>query len=297
LLALCALIPTIPVSSFATGADDGTTVTSKVYVDNKLNLKQNKLPYDATANLIIAQTTDGGEATKRAITTAGAGITGLTNNSADTDKQKIPTAYAVKEAIGNIDVNTNTVNGAPLSNAASYYYGESSTAAGTAAKEVTISSITSLNAGQIIAVKTTNASTVANNTLTLKKDNETSFGAKPILYRGAALTTETAPLVWTAGGVSFFVYDGTSWNFAGGGADNTNSTYTADESTLQLNGTQFSAKTAAVAGTMIVMSVLRFIRIYWSAIICASWLFFPCMVRPTGALIKVGSHTTYFRFL
>lgn len=92
-----ALAVVAPGVSFAT-AGDGTIVTSKLYVDNQLGLKQDKLPYNATNKVIITPTTDGGAAGTRDITTAGTGITGLANSSA-TGATNIPTAYAVKEAI------------------------------------------------------------------------------------------------------------------------------------------------------------------------------------------------------
>lgn len=82
--------PQVLLATDATG--DNNIVTSKRYVDTRL-------PNDATPNLVIAPTEQGGQATKRAIVTAGTGITNLTNNSTSTDKTKIPTAYAVKEAL------------------------------------------------------------------------------------------------------------------------------------------------------------------------------------------------------
>ena len=107
-----------------------------------------------------------------------------------------------------------------MSNAASYYYGTSTTAAATAQKEVTIEGITTLAAGQIIAVKPTLTSTVANSTIKLN-----NFAAYPMRYRNTAITTSTDSIVWYTNTVSFFVFDGSYWHFAGGGTDNTS--YTA----------------------------------------------------------------------
>ena len=125
-------------------------------------------------------------------------------------------ANAISSAVSGADISGHTVNGAPLSNEASYYYAESSTAAATVAKVVNIPSITSLQAGQIIAVKPTVTSTVANSTIKLN-----DFAAYPMRYRNAAITTSTDSIVWYANTVSFFVFDGSYWHFAGGGADNT----------------------------------------------------------------------------
>ncbi|MBO4480747.1 MAG: hypothetical protein J5742_03970 [Alphaproteobacteria bacterium] len=96
MFSICALVVAMPGVSFATS--DGTTVTSKLYVDAKLDLKQDKLPYNATNKVIITPTTDGGAAGTRDITTAGSNITGLANSSAS-GATNIPTAYAVKEAL------------------------------------------------------------------------------------------------------------------------------------------------------------------------------------------------------
>ena len=100
-------------------------------------------------------------------------------------------------------------------------YGTSSTAAATAAKIVSIPSIKELNTGQIIIVKPTATSTVANMTINLN-----SFGAKSIRYQNAAITTSTDSIVWSANVPSMFVYDGTYWQFLGHGLDtDTNTTY------------------------------------------------------------------------
>ncbi len=114
------------------------------------------------------------------------------------------------------------VNGAQISNEDINvannlrFYGESSTAAATTQKEVSIPSITKLEAGQIIAVKPTETATKANDTLKLN-----DFAAYPMRYRNSAITTSTDSIVWYANTVSFFVFDGSYWHFAGGGSDNT----------------------------------------------------------------------------
>lgn len=98
-------------------------------------------------------------------------------------------------------------------------YGESTTAAATVQKEVTISSIISLNEGQIIIVKPTITSTVADSTLKLN-----NFSAYPMRYGTAAITTSTDSIVWTANYPSWFRFDGEYWVFLGHGIDN-NTTY------------------------------------------------------------------------
>lgn len=98
-------------------------------------------------------------------------------------------------------------------------YGESTTAADATQKEVTISEITALNTGQIIIVKPTITSTVADATLKLN-----NFTAYPILYGTAAITTSTDSITWAANYPSWFRFDGSHWVFLGHGVDN-NTTY------------------------------------------------------------------------
>ena len=120
--------------------------------------------------------------------------------------------------------NTNRVNGAPLSNSASVFYGTSDTAAATTEKEVSIPSITTLDTGTIIIVQPTITSTVANSTIKLN-----NFTAYPMRYNNAAITTSTDSVVWNQNYPSIFVFDGTYWVFAGHGLDS-NTTYTLNYS-------------------------------------------------------------------
>jgi hypothetical protein len=116
-------------------------------------------------------------------------------------------------------------NNNQLTNGAGYItgipYGESTSAADAVQKEVTISSITSLNTGQIIIVKPTITSTVADATLKLN-----NFTAYPMLYGAAAITTSTDSIVWSANYPSWFRFDGSHWVFLGHGVDN-NTTYSS----------------------------------------------------------------------
>lgn len=141
---------------------------------------------------------------------------------------------------GNISVGTVTsvnnvspVNGNVVLNIP---YGESTSAADAVQKEVTISEITSLNAGQIIIVKPTITSTVANATLKLN-----NFTAYPILYGEAAITTSTDSITWAANYPSWFRFDGSHWVFLGHGVDN-NTTYSAMSVSEGTTGTATSAR-------------------------------------------------------
>lgn len=114
---------------------------------------------------------------------------------------------------------SNRVNGAPLSNSASVFYGTSSTAAATVEKEVSIPSITTLDVGTVIVVQPTVTSTVANSTIKLN-----NFSAYPMRYNNAAITTSTDSIVWNAAYPSVWVFDGTYWRFVAHGIDS-NTTY------------------------------------------------------------------------
>lgn len=139
------------------------------------------------------------------------------------------TTYEIKDKQARTDLinkadKTNTINGVPLSNTASYFYGVSDTAAATVQKEVSIPSITTLNAGQMIIVQPTITSTVADSTIKLN-----NFTAYPMRYNNAAITTSTDSVVWNLNYPSIWVFDGTYWVFAGHGLDS-NTTYTLNYS-------------------------------------------------------------------
>lgn len=108
-----------------------------------------------------------------------------------------------------------------------FIYWESSTAAATVQKEVSIPSITELNIGQVIIVKPTVTSTVASSTLKLN-----NFDAYKMLYNGAEISTSTDSIVWAANVPSMFYLDEVSWTrywrFLGHWLDS-NSTYTLNQ--------------------------------------------------------------------
>lgn len=108
-----------------------------------------------------------------------------------------------------------------------FIYWESSTAAATVQKEVSIPSITELNVWQVIIVKPTVTSTVAASTLKLN-----NFPAYKMLYNGAEITTSTDSIVWGANVPSMFYLDEVSgtkyWRFLGHWLDS-NSTYTLNQ--------------------------------------------------------------------
>lgn len=123
-----------------------------------------------------------------------------------------------------------------IDNLGGFPYGESDSAADAVQKEVTISEITTLKAGQIIIVKPTITSTVADATLKLN-----NFTAYPMLYGAAAITTSTDSITWAANYPSWFRFDGSNWVFLGHGVDN-NTTYSAMTTANGIAGTETTAR-------------------------------------------------------
>lgn len=101
-------------------------------------------------------------------------------------------------------------------------YGTCTTAAATAAKEITISgnSNWSLAAGSLIVVKFTNTNTASNPTF-----NVNGTGAKSVWYNTALITTSSLSYAGYASRYGEYMYDGTQYVFIGWSTDS-NSTYT-----------------------------------------------------------------------
>lgn len=119
------------------------------------------------------------------------------------------------------------------------YYGTSSTGASTVEKAVSIPAITSLNAGQVIYVRPSATSTVADSTIKLN-----NFTAYAMRYNNANISTSTDSIVWNENFVSTFIFDGTYWQFAGHGLDtNTNTTYSAMSVSEGTTGTATNSRT------------------------------------------------------
>ena len=122
-------------------------------------------------------------------------------------------------------------------------YGTSSTAAATATKVISIPEITELNVGQVIIVKPSTTSTVANSKIKLN-----DFEAYNMRYNNANITTSTDSIVWTANVASMFIFDGTYWQFLGHGLDNnTNTTYASMSVSEGITGTATAMRSLTAA--------------------------------------------------
>lgn len=155
-------------------------------------------------------------------------VTGVKGNSESTYRTGQVNITKGNIGLGNVDntadANKNVLSATKLTTARDidgvsfdgskniHRYGECSTAAGTAAKTVTLSDSMSftLAAGASVFVKFTNANSVANPTLAV---NGTT--AKAIMRYGTTAASTSAKTSWQAGSVVHLVYDGTYWQMAG----------------------------------------------------------------------------------
>ncbi len=113
------------------------------------------------------------------------------------------------------------------------HYGTCTTAAGTAAKTTSISTVTELKTGLTIHVRFSNSNTVANPTL-----NVSSLGAKAIKRYGTTAPSTSTASSWNAGSVLTLTYDGTYWMLN----DWVNTTYSAMTSAEATAGTATTAR-------------------------------------------------------
>lgn len=116
-------------------------------------------------------------------------------------------------------------------------YGTCGTAAGTAAKVVTLSDFDKLDTGVTIHVKFTYSNTVASPSL-----NVNSTGAKAIMRYGTTRPSTSAATSWNAGAVISFTYDGSYWQMN----DFLNNTYSVPTS---YTSTPAAVSTAGAAGS------------------------------------------------
>lgn len=154
----------------------------------------------------------------------------VTSSGADTAKNFAFAFSNLKGAKGDTGSKGDPGSGLP--------YGECSTAKGTAAKTVTIPSVTSLDEGMIIAVKFTNSNTAADPTLQVN-----SLTAKAIKRYGTTAPSTSAASSWNAGSVVLLLYDGSYWQMV----DFNNTTYSAMTQSEMQTGTATTARNITAA--------------------------------------------------
>lgn len=179
---------------------------------------------------------------RRIANTGDIGNATLTIQKNGTDVQTF-TANATSNKTANITVPTKISD---LSNTSGGFvtYCTCSTAAGTAAKVVTIDSGDTnwvLRKGSIIAVKFTNTNTASNVTL-----NVNNTGAKSVYYNTSVNTGNSNSIFGYANRVVFYLYDGTNWVWISDSRhDGNDNTYTTAYCSTAA-GT--AAKTASMTG-------------------------------------------------
>ena len=185
-------------------------------LDTRLDAAEQKIT-DAAIISTVSSTyvtkTDAGNtyATKTALSTLTQTVDGITGRVEDAEgniSTLQTTAQGLSVSLESVQSTASTANtNATSALNRSVQYGTCATAAGTAAKAVTLSNF-ALYTGATVHVKFTYANSVANPTL-----NVNSTGAKAIRAYGAALTA-TSAYNWVAGSIVTFVYDGTYWNIS-----------------------------------------------------------------------------------
>lgn len=158
-------------------------------------------------------------------------VTGNVSGSSGSCTGNAATATSASKLTSAVSLAGKSFNGS----AGTHWYGTCTTAAATAAKEVTDITDFTLATGAMVLVKMTNANTVANPTLNVNKT-----GAKNIYRYGTTAPSTSAATSWNAGSVVMLVYDGTYWQMVGW--LDTNTTYGAVSTTAaglapKLNGT------------------------------------------------------------
>lgn len=136
------------------------------------------------------------------------------------------TAAAGNHTHSNYLTSHQTIKVDGVTGATTSHYGTCSTAAGTAAKAVTVTGTPALEAGLRVIVKFTTTNSAGSPTL-----NVNSLGAKSIYYRGSAITGSSNNIL-QANRVYEFVYDGTYWQLVGDIDTNTNNVTTGKSSVV-----------------------------------------------------------------
>lgn len=112
------------------------------------------------------------------------------------------------------------------------YYGTCTTAAGTAAKEITIDDPQfALQKGTMIAVKFTNSNTASSVTF-----NVNGTGAKSIVFQGSVYTANGVTICGFNNYVHYYVYDGTYWVFLNHSGNNNTSDQSVKQQGISDNG-------------------------------------------------------------
>ena len=223
-------------STNPTKNEDSTVVATTAWVQDQEYLTEHQDitgKQDAATAVTHTESTAAGSATNPVYVDANGVATACTyslNKTVPADAVFTDTTYSklsdFTDDLGSSPVHTHsqyitthqTVKQDGVTGASVNRYGACSTAAGTAAKTVSITTGTfSLEAGASVKVKFANANTADSPTLSVN-----SSEAKNIFHNGAQITTGLNKGLLA--GVCEFIYDGTQWHLVGNYID-TNTTY------------------------------------------------------------------------
>ncbi len=212
----------------ASDATTGTATTGRLITAKVLHDKITAMLPSVPTISVTQTATSGGEVGKVTI-----------NGATTTLYAPIQTSVSGNAGTATALANKRTIDGVNFDGTANIsHFGTCSTAAGTAAKTVSLTDFT-LTTGSRIAVKFTVTNTASSPTL-----NVNSTGAKSIMYRGSAISAGYL----AANRVYEFVYDGTDYELIGD--LDTNTTYSGDRGISLVSGkfghsnTKLTAKTA-----------------------------------------------------
>lgn len=198
------------------------TQINGVTVGSSPKFTDNNTTYSAGTGLSLSSTTFNHS---NSVTAGTAGTSSATSGST------LAVPYVTYDAQGHVTASgthTHTISGFLTSHqtikqdgvtgATVNRYGACTTAAGTAAKAVSVTTGTfSLEAGARVSVKFNNANTANSPTL-----NVNSTGAKNIFHKGAQITSGSNKALLA--GICDFIYDGTQWHLVGNYIDTDNNT-------------------------------------------------------------------------
>ena len=243
-------------SAYAAKDLANSLVPTALLVGNALYGKQNKIGAtsdgtDNTPNYVYNANTNQYAAGSVVTTTTTAGTTGQVgiataptrdNNGDLTNGDWIPTMSAIDSMVSGVDLSSHKVNGQPLSNAQITFYGSSETEV-SARKAVTLYdysdpsnptpiTIPELVKGMVIVVKPDHT---ASTLLTIMITNVSDDRGHTARYGSSGITMAMAPKVWNETAPSVWVYDGTYWNFVGGGKEAIPTIYWQSQETAATN--------------------------------------------------------------
>lgn len=236
---------------------NGTDVAG--LIDSKIDAAVHDIPTAVFSNVKVGSTTITADSINDTLTLeAGSNIT-LTPD-ANGDKVTIAATNATYSNATTSKAGLMSTTDKAKLNATNIAYGTCSTAAGTAAKVITVSGNTNwtLGAGSMITVLFSATNTAQNPTF-----NVNGTGAKNVYYTSSKITTGNLSYAGYANRPMNFMYDGTQYRFISWGVDNNSDTKVTQAAAITTAGEYpvilgYSTDTSAVTNTVNKASTLTY---------------------------------------